>query len=361
MRGVDASTEAGADLDACRRMFAEFGRTTASRAPLYAQLSQAIAGDLDLAGLLLLAPPTQRQPVLLFACVQMLLIEHPGTELADWYPNLTPAPSRRGGDPLPALRRCCADHADRLSELLASRSTQTNEIGRCALLLPALARLSTEVGPLVHLDVGTSAGLNLLLDRFQYRYRPGGTVGSAAPVRLECHVRGGAPTITMPTIVRAVGLDRAPVDVGEATQSRWLEACVWADQTDRFERLRAALALARQVGVDVRQGDAVVDTAPLARRLAAVGHPVITNTWVLNYLTRQDRVAYVAALDALGAELDLSWVFAESPAQVGGVPVPPTDPTTDRTVLTVVRWRDGERHVEHLAECHPHGYWLRWY
>lgn len=359
---ADASIEAGPDLAVCRRMFTEFSRTTASRAPLYARMSEAIAAEADLAGLLLLAPPTQRQPVLLFACVQMLLLERPDIELARWYPNLTTAPRTRRDDPLPALRRCCADHSDRLHELLASRSTQTNEIGRCAVLLPALCRLSIEVGPLAHLDVGTSAGLNLLLGRAQYLYRPGGSVGPpSSPVVLTCDMRGVTPPITMPTIVASVGLDRTPVDVRDDVQSRWLEACVWPDQADRLERLRAAVALAREVGVDVRQGAALRDTASLARQLATTGHPVVTNTWVLNYLTRPDRVAYVDALDALGAELDLSWVFAESPAHVDGVPVPTTEPATNRTVLTVVRWRRGERAVEHLAECHPHGYWLSWY
>ncbi len=88
---------------------------------------------------------------------------------------------------------------------------------------------------------------------------------------------------------------------------------MWPDQTDRFERLRAALDLARAAGVDVRAGDAVADTAALVDELAADGHPVVTNTWVLNYLTAGARTEYVAALDELGGRLDLSWVFAESP------------------------------------------------
>jgi hypothetical protein len=36
----------------------------------------------------------------------------------------------------------------------------------------------------------------------------------------------------------------------------------------------------------------------------------------------------------------------------------PRDPGL--SVLTLVRWRDGRRSVEHLATCHPHGFWIRW-
>ena len=31
-----------------------------------------------------------------------------------------------------------------------------------------------------------------------------------------------------------------------------------------------------------------------------------------------------------------------------------------RTVLSMARWRGGRRTVEHLATCHPHGFWIHW-
>jgi hypothetical protein len=299
--------------------------------------------------------------VLLLACVHELLLR-PGNsdrQLARFYPNVTTEPDP--GDPLPSLRRFCAEHRSALIELLATRSTQTNEIGRCALLLPVFGMLADEVGPLAHLDVGASAGLTLLLDRFQYRYEPGGEVGDPSPVVLSCGTRGAVPVPReMPAITRRLGLDRTPVDVHDAGQRRWLEACVWPDQVDRFERLRAALEMAQAAEVNVQRGDAVGDTARLAATLAASGHPVVTTTFVLNYLSSGDRTAYLASLDELGGELDLSWVIAESPAAVHELPVPRSADVRERPVLVLVRWRAGRRHVAHLATAHPHGYWLHW-
>ena len=347
------------DVATCARMFAEFARTTAPRAPLYARLASGIAADHELAGLLLTAPITQRQPVLLFACVHELLLRAPDAPLARFYPNLTSDPDP--GDPMPALRAFCRAHRVHLEALLRTRSTQTNEIGRCALLLPAFALVADEVGPLAHVDVGSSAGLNLLLDRYRYEYEPGGSVGGPSPVTLTCGTRGGVPVPTrVPEVGARRGIDRSPVDVHDADQARWLEACVWPDQTDRFERLRAALDLARAAGVDVRAGDAVTDTTAHVDELAAEGHPIVTNTWVLNYLTAGARTEYVTALDELGSRLDLSWVYAESPFLTPELPGATGDPLEERTVLVLVRWRRGRRTVEHLGDAHPHGYWLHW-
>jgi hypothetical protein len=360
----DGWTETATDTATCARMFADFARTTRARAPLYSRMASGIAEDEPLAGLLLRAPAAQRQPVLLFACVHDLLlsgVDGDRAELARYYPNLTAAPD--GGDPLPTLRRFCAHHDRALTELLGSRSTQTNEIGRCALLLPAFGLLAAEVGPLAHLDVGASAGLNLLLDRYGYRYEPGGSVGpaSGSSIDLECGTRGDVPVPSaLPVIAERLGLDRAPVDVHDAAATRWLEACVWPDQPDRFSRLRTALGMARSAGVVVRQGDAVGDTPALVGSLARSGHPVVTNTWVLNYLSGAERTAYVDALDTVGAGLDLSWVYVESPYLTPELPGPGRGEPADRTALVLVRWRSGHRTVDHLADTHPHGYWLHW-
>ncbi len=217
--------------------------------------------------------------------------------------------------------------------------------------------LADEVGELAHVDVGASAGLNLLLDRYEYVYEPGGRLGGPSTVRLECGTRGPVPVpASMPSVAQRCGLDRSPVDVHDVAQRRWLEACVWPDQTDRFERLRAALDIAAHVEIDVRRGDAVADAATLAASFDA--HPVITNTWVLNYLPADDRRAYVASLDELGTRRDLSWVFLEMPFMAPELPV--RDPTQTDSVLVLVRWRDGRRTVDHLGVAHPHGYWLHW-
>ena len=346
--------------------FRHFAGETAARAPLYARLSASIAEDPDIVALLTSAPTEQQLPVLLFAAVHDLLLGGVGAALAEHYPNLTEAP--RSDDPFPAFRRVALDHADDIRDLVATRSTQTNEVGRCALFLLGLEVLQDEgLGPFSLVDVGTSAGLTLLMDRFRYRFEPdeGETheLGNPSTVELVCGTRGPAPRPTaIPSIARRVGLDASPIDVADDDAVRWLEACVWPDQQDRFDRLRAAIALARSEPPDIRpqirRGDAVDDVGSIVREVATAGHPVVLNSWVLNYLPEERRRRYVDVLDDLGGEQDLSWVLAESPLQTVGLPIPTTDPPEVLTVLSVVTWRDGRRSVRRLGTAHPHGFWV---
>jgi hypothetical protein len=330
---------------------------------LYQALAAGIAADPELYRLLLRAPETQRLPVLLFASTHALLLAEPNHRLAAWYPNLTDAP-RPPDDPelLTAFKEFVADRASAVHDLLATRSTQTNEVNRCSFLLPALGMIAAECGTLALLDVGASGGLNLFPDRYQYRYDIDGAthrVGPASPVQLVSSIRGDfALPVVLPDIAARIGIDTAPIDITDDVEARWLEACVWPDQADRFVGLRLAIDLARQSPPEILAGDAVELVGSTIERLTDAGHPVVTNSWVLNYLSDAARCAYVAELDRIGASQDLSWVYAESPALTPGIPwgVELDDPHI--TVLTLATWRSGRRTVRHLASCHPHGFWI---
>ncbi|MEO1059544.1 MAG: DUF2332 domain-containing protein, partial [Actinomycetota bacterium] len=310
------------------RRFGEFSNTTSRRAPLYAAISTYLANTPELTDPLLAAPDTQRQPVLLLAAIHHLLIEDSSEPLATWYPNLH-GDARPAGDPAlgPTLAEFITRRTTDITEVTAQRTTQTNEIGRCAFLVPALAIVAAEVTmPLVHLDVGASGGLNLLLDRLAYRYAPTASddpqsiphtaLGDASTVELRCDVTGAMPMPdALPDIAARCGIDRSPIDVTDSTEARWLEACVWPDQHDRFERLVAAIEIARDHPPELLAGDAMTSTVPALERMTTRGHPVVTNTWVLNYFEPAARQAYAAELDRFGAAHDLSWLYAESPAQ----------------------------------------------
>lgn len=348
-----------ATLEVLAQRFADFSRHCTPRAPLYAHLSLAASHDPSAQQLLQHAPEEQQIPVLFFAAVHHLLLSGLGAELASHYPNLSA--HRPDGDPAPAFHAFVRDHSEQIAELVRSRSTQTNEVGRCAQFLPPFGILEREVGALAHVDVGTSAGLNLLLPRYQYHFEPGGVVGGQSAVSIVCATKGSVPVPqAMPRIVNSVGLDASPISVLDDDEVRWLEACVWPDQADRFARLVAAIELARQAPPDVRKGDAVDSLDGLIDEGSAFGHPVVTNSWVLNYLSSARRADYVTELDRIGSSVDFSWVIAESPAAAPGLPVPTTDPPEDITVITLVRWRNGVRSIERLGTSHPHGYWVRW-
>ncbi|MGB3737377.1 MAG: DUF2332 domain-containing protein [Ilumatobacter sp.] len=356
-------------------------RYSLTRAPLNAALCGVIARDRSLHTLLAHAPVEQQLPVLLLAAIHFLVIGEPDHELAAWYPNLT-SDFRDPADPALArvLHDFVNDRGPSMLDLLATRRVQTNEVGRCALFLPALALIAADRTPIGHIDVGTSAGLTTLLPRFAYRYdvdeaggdegagdgeevgagASGDVIGDGQPL-LVCSTRGAVPVPTeIPTIARARGIDLDPIDITDPDDARWLRACCWPDQIDRFERLAAAIEMARTDPPEIVAGDAVAVIRDTIDTLPSDQHPVVTCSWALNYLTADARRAFVAELDAAGAARDLSWVFAESPALAPELPHAPDLRGEHTTALVLVRWREGERQVDHLATGHPHGYWLHW-
>ncbi len=342
-------------------MFHDSGHDQGVRSPFNANLNRRIAETPSIIALLQAAPDEQQLPVLLLAAVHSLVLAEPDLELAQWYPTVTA--DAFDSDPFPAFERLCSQRGQQIREIVALRFTQTNEVGRCALLLPALGMLDAEVGALSLIDVGTSAGLNLHVDRYEYRYSPGGTVGRASRVVLICGTRGAVPVPDrLPAIAGRIGIDQHPIDLSDPDEARWLMACVWPDQADRFQRIEAAIEIAREHPPEIRRTNAIAGLRPAVSSAGEHGHPVIMNSWVLNYLSDAQRVDYLGELDAIGSRRDLSWVFAESPALCPGIPFAREfdNDSEHLTALTLTRWRNGVRTVEHLGVSHPHGYWLHW-
>lgn len=345
-------------VDELVRRFTDFARAFEVGAPLYGRLAARVAREPRVLELMSVAPFTQRIPVLLFASAHHLLLAEPHHPLAHHYPNFGHATA--DGEATDLFVEFVRSRAEPMKALMASRSTQTNEIGRCNWFLFPLSILNDEVGPLARVDIGSSAGLTLLAPHLTYDVRPGALVGPASSLTIVCDVRGEPPLPSrVPEVVWSVGVDASPIDVHDDDQVRWLEACVWPDQVERFTRLRSAVALARVHDVHVEKGDAVGDATRFIEQARDHGHPVVTTSWVLNYLSGERRVEFIEVLDRIGATTDLSWVIAESPHET---PELPGHAGSDEliTVITLVTWRRGRCSVNRLATTHPHGHWVNW-
>ncbi|HEY3842289.1 MAG TPA: DUF2332 domain-containing protein [Acidimicrobiales bacterium] len=352
----------------------------------YAAICRQVADDPGLLALMGEAPPDQRRPNLLLAAVHYLLLGGTDHELARYYDTVALAFGRPFAPPAadvgPVFSRFCLEHRPALLDLLATRRTQTNEVGRCAALLPALCAITapdTNGLPMALLDLGTSAGLNLLFDHFHYLYRQrsDGTIEEAGDptsgVTLECAVRGELadlpPFDHPPALVARAGLDASPVDPTTEDGGRWLLACAWPDQVERFERLRAAIDVARVTlpRPTLHPGDMVDDLAAVAATVAP-GHPlVVFHSWVAAYLTEDRQRELVDAVAALAADRPVHYLYAEAFAETPGLPTPPSPepgPTSDlATALVYLHFPVAGRPSSpiRLADLHPHGRWLRWW
>jgi hypothetical protein len=302
-----------------------FGREARGRSPAYESLGAAVADDDLILEFLATLPRAKRQPNLLFAAARYLLDAPPDIGM---------------------LRTLVQRSGTELSQVMRARRTQTNEPARCATLLPALAALP---GPLALIEVGASAGLTLLFDRYSYDY-DGHLIAGRDPdaPTLHCAVRGPVPLPTqVPDIAWRAGLDLNPLDVTRDDDVRWLSCLVWPGETGRQNRLAGAVASARRDPPPVHRGDLLTDLPALAAQAPGGATLVIFHSAVLAYVAVQDRVRFAGTVGDLAA----AWLSNEAPGVVPGLPY------TDFRDGTFVLGRDGRTP---LAFADGHGTWLHW-
>jgi hypothetical protein len=323
--------------------------------PVYERICTAVADTDAVLDRLLILPSHARQPNMLLAAVHDLVLRGGAPVLAEHY-------DRQVSDDVGQVFVHVALEAwDELVPILQVRRTQTNEIGRVALLAPAFAALAPD-DPLTIVDVGTSAGLTLIVDRCLIDYGPMGRLGPPdSPVRVACEVLHGEPPIRPTPVARRIGIDRRPLDPTDPKDARWLVACTWPD-TGRLDRTRAAVALAAAHPSELRTGDAVADLPAL---LDEIEGPVLaTTTWALAYLSEERRAAFSNVLAAASRDRPVIWISGEGPGVVEALPsVEPPDlegPTA--SVLGAIRYEDGNMvGAQVLAHVNPHGHWLWWH
>lgn len=225
----------------------------------------------------------------------------------------------------------------RLVEVLRVRAVQTNEPGRALCWgLPAM------VLELAHrrfslIDLGCSAGLNLVVDRTAIEYRFGLNKVSG---------------FDFPSPEARLGLDASPIDVRDEVESRWLEACIWPGQPERLARFVACRDLYRRPWQGVspepvleRHELGVGETA--GRLGGVVGGPILACESVVRpYLSEGARARHDADLEAfLAGARERLWAVLE--------PNDRPQSTTPMT-LTVHLWRGGELVRIALAESGYH-------
>ncbi|MCC6388175.1 MAG: DUF2332 domain-containing protein [Dehalococcoidia bacterium] len=310
-------------------------------------------------------------PNLLFAAVHYRLLRAaaegaPATGLAAYFGSLTPEPLPASGV-YPAFRATWERDRDALAAILATRTTQTNEVGRCCYLLPAFVRAGERVpGPFAVIDAGTAAGLTLFLDRFACDYGEGRIGGAAdSPVRLHTEVRGAMPPIApMPGIISRAGIDLSPIDVNDDDAATWLRACIWPEHAERRGNLEGALAVAREAPPRIAAGN-IIETLPALAAEAPPGAAIaVTSTNVLPYLSAEERARYAAVLADIARTRDLCWIAVEWPpfVQEAGFAgsFEGTEFPAPSLPLTLTTWTKGTRRDEFLAVTGAHGRWLRW-
>ncbi|MEO8813319.1 MAG: DUF2332 family protein [Caulobacteraceae bacterium] len=264
-----------------------------------------------------------------------------------------PAPGRGGdADAAWAAARAAlpANHA-RLAAFM-THEPQTNEVRRSACLLGGFLSVVARTGlPLRCFEVGASAGLNQLWDRYRYALGDLSWGDPDAPVLIDTDWRGSPPPLPETVAVSSrAACDRKPVDLADPDARRRLRAYVWPDQPDRLARLDAAIGAARGAAIRVEREDAVTWAAHRARPETGAA-TVLYHSVFWQYLPAESQAALADALTTLGAaataEAPFAWLRMEPPPDNMGI-----------MEVRLTLWPGGEEHL--LAHVHPHGAWVDW-
>jgi hypothetical protein len=322
------------DLVEKYRRFAE--RECKDYSPAYYRLALEVSDDVEILAFVAQQPVTQ--PNLLFAAVQYLT-----------------GPAEM---PLSAveLGQFLRDRGEEVATLMRTRRTQTNEVGRCATLLPALP-----AGPLAIVEVGASAGLCLLLDKYHYDYGFAQAGDPSSPVHIECRAHGSVPVPgTIPYITWRRGLDLNPLDLRDDEDAQWLVACVWPDHPVRRRRLEAAISVARTNPPVVVAGDLTTDLAALLVDAPKDAQLVVFHSATLFYIADEQKEGLVNVLTETSHTRDVVWISNEGCGAIPELAAIAPAGEERRGILGRTLLSRGKRVDSVLATAHPHGAELTW-
>ena len=236
-----------------------------------------------------------------------------------------------------------------------ARSTQTNEVGRLATLLPAFASVRAERAGGAHRGgrecraqpVPGQVGLCLVDSE--------GVVELGPAPHLSCDVSGPAPLPTaLPEVAWRGGVDLNPLDVTDPEAMRWLETLVWPEEDDRRVRLRHAIDVAAADPPRLVRGDLLTELPALVAEASAYGTVLVFHSAVAAYLPVEQRAELQLLMRDLVAEGSCHWISNEAPERAAG------------------RHRDGagggaaRRHFvlgvdgRMVGRTHGHGQYLEW-
>lgn len=301
------------ELDLATRLRTQAGHCARLGSPFYAGLLERAAADAEADGPVAQVlrgheddPPNSMLALRLLGAVHRRVLEG---EL----PNMEWS----------TFRRALVDDAEAIRRLL-DHPVQTNEVGRCAALLPGFLAIAENAGlPLRLLEVGASAGLNLRWDRYRYEADGFNWGNSDSPVRIEFELSGEVPGPRSVEVAERRGCDRSPIDPLGRQGRLTLQSFVWPDQGARVERLRAALAVAGEAPVEVERAPAA---AWIAERLAEPSEGVATvvfHSIVMQYLPEEERREFERAVREAGERgtdtASLAWLRMEPGGEMAEV------------------------------------------
>jgi hypothetical protein len=303
-------------------------------------------------------------PLLLVAALHREVLLGTAPALAEYYPSVGGERPFTDSQFPTTLHQAILAHRAQLAPFIQTATVQTNETGRGLCWLLPLHAVNWEAVHLV--DLGASAGLNLVAEQRAYRLvmaangRVLADLGQAPPTQFITHCRhplSDYPVTRLPHIVSRTGCDIQPFLLETDGHEQTLAAYVWPDQVHRLHRLREGIAAFRATQpsaapVTLHQAT-LPDGLPHFLRLAVPqdNHPVVLyNTYITQYLPQKGQLLRQHLTDwATSQARPILWLQWE-PDRAGA-----DAPEYGWLLWTADLWHNQTHQQFSLGWIHPHG------
>ncbi|WP_054028453.1 DUF2332 domain-containing protein [Bacillus sp. FJAT-28004] len=315
---------------------------------LYEQLSLAIAADDELLHIASYCGEGQPVPNLFFAAVHYLLLKGTDHELQEFYGSLVDHP-REAEAAFPYFRLFCLQHNNEIIPIVQSKLVQTNEVRRCAYLYPAFCSMYEKIKkPLALIEIGTSAGLQLIWDKYGYQYNTSERYGNIdAELVLHSKVHGDIRPYLLkhsPPVIARIGIDLHVNNLEDPEDNLWLKSLIWPEHNERIVNFEKAGACLRGQSIELIQGNGVKRLAEIASKITEDGVIGVFHTHVANQMTHEDKVELTDRIKKIGQERDIFHLYNNM---------------WDSN-LHLDYYLDGKEYKETVAETDGHGRWFHW-
>ncbi|SDJ62501.1 DUF2332 domain-containing protein [Salimicrobium halophilum] len=330
--------------------FQEFAETECKgSSELYKELSLHIAKDRTVLELCMEAQQDQPTPNLLLGSVHYLLQKGVDHNLKYYYPSIVDEP-KRDGQLFQVFKEFCLEHHQKIKDLLQHKLVQTNEVRRCAYLFPVFSYIYQQTGkPLSFIEIGTSAGLQLLFDQYAYSYGSADIYGKKdSSVHLQSEVREGKlPDHLLnqvPPVHERIGVDLHVSDLTNDEERLWLKALIWPEHTDRLRNFEDAAEELQKNPPVLREGDGVALLPDIAEGISTDTSLCIFHTHVANQLPEDVKKELLQQVEEIGEKREVFHIHNNM---------------EDRQ-LHIDCISNGNYQKETVGETDGHGRWFDW-
>ncbi|MDP4147724.1 MAG: DUF2332 domain-containing protein, partial [Bacillota bacterium] len=280
---------------------------------LYEHLSLKIAEDEEMLKLSSYAQKGQPVPNLLFGAIHYLLLQGKEHVLKDYYPSIVTSPKEIESSFIP-FKDFCQVYRDEIICILESKLVQTNEVRRCAYLYPTFCYIYEKVKkPLALIEIGTSAGLQLLWDKYSYSYGTKEIFGDLnSDVHITSEMRADRPPIlfhSAPPVSERIGIDLHINDLTDKEDYLWLMALIWPNHNERRKLFEKSSHFIKATPIKFIEGDGVALISKLSNQIPRDSVLCIFHTHVANQIPLENKKKLLEEIKAIGSDRDVFHLY----------------------------------------------------